>query len=152
MKKYDLYGGIFWLVLGLFVTGMGVKFGLGTFGYPGPGFFPFLVGLILLGLSTGIIFVAVKESRTKKANFAEWPFFRRNVFLILAVLFAYGFSLEFLGYVLGSLFLLLYLFKGPGRQKLWFSTVIAVAMVAATFYFFGVLLQAQFPKGIFNIG
>jgi hypothetical protein len=152
MKKYDLYGGIFWLVMAFFVSGMGLKFGLGTIGYPGPGFFPFLVGLILLGLSIGIILMAVKERRIKKAGFGEWPFFRRNVFFILAILFAYGLSLEYLGYVLGSLFLMVYLFKVPGQQKWWFSTVVTVAMVAMTYYFFGVLLQAQFPKGVFNIG
>ncbi len=152
MKKHDLYGGVFWLVIAAFVSGMGLKFGLGSIGYPGPGFFPFLVGLILLGLSVGILLMGLKERRAAEGNFAQWPFFRKNVFFILAILFAYAFSLEYVGYVVGSFFLLLYLFKVPGAQKWWFSTLMTVAMVAMTYYVFGVLLQAQFPKGVLNIG
>jgi len=152
MKKYDLYGGVLWLVIAVFVSAMGVRFGLGTLKYPGVGFFPFLVGLILFFLSLGIILVALKEKRGQKANYAEWPFFRRKVFIILAILFAYSFSLEYLGYILGSFFLMIYLFKVVGAQKWLFSIVTSAIMVAITYYFFGVLLQAQFPKGLLNIG
>lgn len=151
MKKYDLYGGIFWLCMAIFVSGMGIKFGLGTPSYPRPGFFPFLVGLILLGLSVGILVLTLKE-KYKEANFSESPFFGKKVFFTLAILLAYSFSLEFLGYVIGSFLLMLYLFKVPGAQKWWFSTLVTVVLIALTYYFFGVLLQAQFPKGVLNIG
>ena len=151
MKKYDLYGGLFWLLIGLFVSGMGIKFSLGTFNYPGPGFFPFLVGLILSSLSLGILILAVKE-RSPNAHFTEWPDFGRKVFITLAVLFAYSFSLEYLGYIIGSILLMIYLFKVPGAQRWWFSTFVTVVTIALTYYVFGVLLQAQFPKGSFNIG
>jgi hypothetical protein len=152
MKKYDLYGGVLWLFIAVFVSAMGIKFGLGTFGYPGAGFFPFLVGLILFVLSLGMLLWAIKEGRGKKANFTEWPFFKRKVFYVLAILFAYSFSLEYLGYILSSFFLMFYLFKVPGAQKWWFSIAFTTAMIAITYYFFGVLLQAQFPKGVLNIG
>jgi hypothetical protein len=151
MKKYDLYGGLFWLLIGLFVSGMGIRFGLGTFSYPGPGFFPFLVGLILSSLSLGILILAVKE-RSQDAHFTEWPEFGRNVFITLAVLFTYSFSLEYLGYIIGSILLMIYLFKVPGAQRWWFSTLVTVVTIALTYYVFGVLLQAQFPKGSLNIG
>jgi len=151
MKKYDLYGGLFWLLIGLFVSGMGMKFGLGTFSYPGPGFFPLLVGLILSFLSLGILILAMKE-RTLDAHFTEWPDFARNVFITLAVLFAYSFSLEYLGYIIGSSLLMIYLFKVPGAQRWWFSTLVTLVTIALTYYFFGVLLQAQFPRGSLNIG
>ena len=79
MKKYDTYCGLFWLVMALFVSVTSlVKFGLGTFRYPGPGFFPFLVGLVLLFLSIGMIGTAMKE-RAKSLNFKEWPSFHKNV-------------------------------------------------------------------------
>ena len=151
MKKYDLYGGLFWLLIGRFVSGMGIKFGLGTFSYPGPGFFPFLVGLILSFLSLGILILTLKE-RARDAHFTEWPDCGRNVFVTLAILFAYSFSLEYLGYIVGSLLLMFYLFKVPGAQRWWFSTLVTVVTIALTYYVFGVLLQAQFPKGALNIG
>jgi len=140
-----------WLCMAVFVSGMGIKFGLGTPSYPGPGFFPFLVGLILLCLSLGILVLTLKK-KVREADFSEWPFFGKKVFFTLAILLAYSFSLEFLGYVIGSLLLMLYLFKVPGAQRWWFSMLVTVVVIALTYYFFGVLLQAQFPKGVLNIG
>jgi hypothetical protein len=60
--------------------------------------------------------------------------------------------LEYLGYIVGSLLLMFYLFKVPGAQRWWFSTLVTVVTIALTYYVFGVLLQAQFPKGALNIG
>lgn len=151
MKKYDFYCGLFWLFVALFVSAMGLKFGLGTPGYPGPGFFPFLVGIILAGLSLAII-ILTERVKYKDTTFAKWPFFSKGVFFTLSILFAYSISLEFIGYILGSFFLMLYLFKVPGTQKWRLSLFLSVAMTALTYFFLGVLLQAQFPKGVFNLG
>ncbi len=151
MKKYDLYGGLFWLLMAIFVSGMGVKFGLGTLSYPGPGFFPFLVGLILLCFSFGMIIIAFKE-RSKGPEFKEWPSFGKGVFVTLAILFAYAFSLEYIGFIIGSFFLMFYFFKVPGARKWWFSTTATVVTIALTYYFFVVLLKAQLPKGLLEMG
>ena len=151
MKKYDLYGSVLWLAMGVFVSAMGAKFGLGTPSYPGPGFFPFLVGLILVALGLGTLSIAAK-GRDKDPHFGAWPSFGKRMFLTVAVLLAFAFSLEFLGYVIGSLLLMFYLFKKPGGQSWTFSLLASSIMVGLTYYFFGVLLQAQFPKGILNLG
>ena len=151
MKKYDIYCGLFWLVMALFVCVISLlKFGLGSFGYPGPGFFPFLVGLLLFFLSIGMIGTAMKE-KLKSPDFKRWPSFHQNVTITLLVLFAYAFSLESLGYILGSFLLFVYLFRFPSGKRWWVSVVLSVLVVAITYYFFGVLLQTQFPKGILKI-
>ncbi len=151
MKKYDIYCGLFWLMVALFVIGTSIKMGLGDIGSPKPGFFPFLVGVLLLFLSLGIIVLAVKD-RYEDRHFKEWPSFRVNVLLTLAVLILYAISLEFLGYIIGSFLLFLYLFKFPAGKKWRFSIIVTILVVSLTYYFFGVLLQAQFPKGIFRLG
>ncbi len=139
------------MLMAVFVSAMGIKFGLGTLRYPGPGFFPFLVGLILFFLSLAIISPALKQ-RKKDAHFAEWPHLSGRVFPTMAILFAYGCVLEYSGYILGSFLVMFYLFKVPGEQKWWFSTLVTAITVALTYYIFGVLLQAQFPKGIWDLG
>jgi len=151
MKKYDIYCGLFWLGVALIVSVTSLlKFGLGSFGYPGPGFFPFLVGLLLIFLSIGMIGIALKE-KLKSPDFKQWPLFHRNVTITLLVLFAYAFSLESTGYILGSFILFVYLFRFPSGKRWWVAVVLSVIVVATTYYFFGVLLQTQFPKGILNI-
>jgi putative tricarboxylic transport membrane protein len=151
MKKFDIYCGVFWLVMALFVCTVSLlKFGLGNFRYPGPGFFPFLIGLILFFLSIGMIRMAIKE-RLKSLDFKQWPALHRNVAMTMLVLFAYAFSLETLGYAVGSFLLFVYLFRFPSGKRWWVSVLLSIVIVAITYYFFGVLLQTQFPKGVLNI-
>jgi hypothetical protein len=153
MKLYDLYGGLFWLLMAVFLGGIGLKFGLGTLNYPGPGFFPCIVSVILLGLSVSLITLARHEKRKRTdATFAQRPSFDRSVLFTLAILLLYAFALEVVGYILDSFALMLYLFKVPGQHRWGFSLLSSIVMVALIYYFFGVLLQAQFPKGIFNLG
>lgn len=151
MKKYDIYCGLFLFVTAIFVIGASLKMGLGDVGSPKPGFFPFLVGFLLFFLSLGIIILAVKE-RPKNRTFKEWPSLSVSVLLTLAVLLVYAVSLEFLGYIVGSFFLFLYLFKVPAGKKWVFSILMAIVVVSLSYYIFGVLLKSQFPKGIFNFG
>lgn len=151
MKQYDIYCGLFWLGIALIVSVTSLlKFGLGSFGYPGPGFFPFLVGLLLFFLSLGMIGIALTE-RLKNPSFKQWPVFHRNVTVTLFVLFAYAFTLTSIGYILGSFLLFVYLFRFPSGKRWWVSVVLSVIVVAITYYFFGVLLQTQFPEGILKI-
>jgi putative tricarboxylic transport membrane protein len=151
MKQYDIYCGLFLLATAIFVIGASLKMGLGDVGSPKPGFFPFLVGFLLFFLSLGIIILALKE-RHKDPTFKERSPLRVSVLLTLAVLIVYAISLEFLGYIVGSSFLFLYLFKVPAEKKWVFSIFMAIVVVSLSYYIFGVLLQAQFPKGIFHLG
>jgi len=151
MKQYDIYCGLLLLATAIFVIGASLKMGLGDVGSPKPGFFPFLVGFLLFFLSLGIIILALKE-RHKDPTFKEWSSLRVSVLLTLAVLIVYAISLEFLGYIVGSFFLFLYLFKVPAGKKWVVSIFMAMVVVSLSYYIFGVLLQAQFPKGIFHLG
>ena len=71
--------------------------------------------------------------------------------MTLLVLFAYAFTMELLGYALGSFLLFFYLFRFPAGKKGWVAVVLSVAVVTLNYIFFGILLKAQFPKGILNI-
>lgn len=151
MKKYDVYGGLLWLIISIFVGVMGINFGIGTIRYPGPGFLPLLMGIILFGLALGMIILATRK-KNQEANFKESPSYDKSVFWTLAILFVYAFLLEFLGYIIASFLVILYLFKVPGGRKWGFSIFVTLVTIAVTWYFFGILLQAQFPKGLWDIG
>ncbi len=71
--------------------------------------------------------------------------------MTLLVLFVYAFTLEVLGYAVGSFLLFFYLFKFPAGKRAWVSIVLSITVVTLSYIFFGILLKAQFPKGIFNL-
>ena len=61
MKKYDRLVGLIWLILGIGICIGSTRLRLGKFSNPGPGFMPFLAGVIM-GISGFIlIFPALQE-------------------------------------------------------------------------------------------
>ena len=152
MKKYDIYAGIFWTGVSIYLMATAIfSLGLGNPKTPGPGFFPLIVGFILLAFGIAAILVAIRERKDAK-DFNRWPAFGKNIFIYSAVLLGYSFVFEYLGFILSSFLLLFYLFLFPGKRTLLFSLLFSLAVVTATYYTFGVLLQAQFPEGVFGIG
>lgn len=152
MKKYDLYGAFFWAGLAIYIILSASQMGLGKPRSPGPGFFPILVGFVLLFLSAFLATAAIRDKK-KRREFNEWPSFYGNVFSNAAVLFAYSIILlPYLGFIISGFLLLAFFFAIPGGKKWWFSMLFSAFVVFITYYFFGVLLEAQFPRGILDIG
>jgi putative tricarboxylic transport membrane protein len=152
MKKSDLYCGGFLAAGGVFVVFHALHLGMGNPQNPGPGFFPLIVGFFLLFFSGLIVLLGLRE-RNPDVHYNEWPSFHGNVFWSLGLLFVYSlFLLESLGFILSGFALLLYFYKISSGKNWWVSTFYAALIVSVSYYFFGVLLEAQFPKGIFAIG
>ncbi len=148
MKRYDVYGGIFWLLFGVLVGGISlVDLGLGTPSHPGPGLFPFLIGIIMALVAVALIAMAL-GSRKKDAAFGQRPSFTRNIPLTLAVLCVYALVLEYLGYLISTSILLFYLFKISASVNWRMSLLMTAVVMVASYYFFVVLLQSQLPNGI----
>ena len=71
MKNRDLHSSMFWMGFGvLFVVGS-LQQGLLRKGIPGPGFLPFILGIVLMGLSLMIFIPALskKEESIEGRNF-----------------------------------------------------------------------------------
>lgn len=78
--------------LGLFMVFRGLAYGFGSLGDPGSGFFPVLVGTVLIGCSIGTFFVG---ERYVLSNVLELPL--RPLLLIPAALFLFGIVAHFFG-------------------------------------------------------
>lgn len=146
MKKYDIYCGFLWLIIAAFVVIKAFQIGLGSLQYPGPGFFPLIVGIFLVSLSSILLLKIVKE-KIKLINFDNWPSFSIKIFITWGILIIYTIFLDMLGFIFCSLIVLFYLFKMPAHKSFLFSILVSIITVFASYYFFGVLLQAQLPKG-----
>jgi hypothetical protein len=148
LKRYDLYGGIFWLVLSLLICGISLwDLGLGSFAHPEPGMAPFLVGALLLCTSLVMITLAWHQRKVTTA-LEGMPSFGRNVPIAITVLLVYALVLEYLGYLISTTLLLFYLFKCSASRNWRISLLMTVIVMVISFYFFVVLLQSQLPKGI----
>lgn len=148
IRKYDIYCGIFWLLLGGSVCVMSLKdLGLGTLRYPAPGFYPFLISLLLICIALVLIIRAVNY-RKKAPEFSKRPSFGWNVPITLGAMLVYAFVMDYLGYLISTSLLMLFFFKVTASLKWWVSLLLTAVTISISYYFFVVLLQSQLPAGI----
>ena len=151
MKKLDLIGSAFWLVIGLLICEESWRINLGEFRNPGPGFLPFGTGLILGGLALTVLARSWPgEGRGDRAFWADrsrWP----KGILTLACIFIYGVLLEPLGFLLTTFLIMGFMFRVIEPQR-W-RTVLAGAFLSAViaYLIFDTWLQVELPKGLLGI-
>ena len=150
MERNRILPILFWIGFGLLVMSLSYKLGLGGFHNPGPGFMPFLVGLLLFAISFYPLLkflcktggeTNVEEKRSQ-ANF-------KKIALVVGSLFAYALLLENLGYLITTSLLLFLLFSSMGSKK-WWSTLMASVFTALVTYFGFTFLGVLFPAGIWK--
>jgi|YelNatPaOPRAMG01_1025707.scaffolds.fasta_scaffold141304_1 hypothetical protein len=142
--RSDLKSGIFFLIISLVIIWESIRVELGTFLSPGSGFLSFGIGLVLCGLSIVLIL------RGLKIRIYQKPISIR-VILALISLFIYSLVLEYLGFVVPTFFLVLFLFQ-LGQRRNWFLTIgISLVVTFLAYFIFGSLLHVYFPKGILGI-
>jgi hypothetical protein len=149
IRNSDLWGGLFWLAIGAFVTWAGRDMGLGRVGDPGPGFAFFWIGLLMCALALAVIGQALVSGGPPLASL--WAGVRwRKVLLIVAILLGYGTGFQAIGFIPCTLALLLVLmwFVDPVDWRL--ALVIAVVATFGVWAAITKWLKIQLPAGILS--
>jgi len=147
IRNSELWGGLFWLVIGAYVIWAGRNLGLGHVADPGPGFVIFWVGILMCALALGVIGHAVV--RGGPALDSLWAGTRwRKVLVIVALLLIYGAGFEALGFIPCTLALLLVLMWFIDPVRWWVALVIAVVATFGVWYAVTVWLKIQLPAGV----
>jgi putative tricarboxylic transport membrane protein len=118
---------------------------------PGPGFFPFWLGL--LGALLALVLLAQLRLRGVEPGAAVLAFDRagtRNVALVLAGLIAASAALELAGFRLATLLLLAYLLLVLGVRRSLAIALFAAAGSFGVYYVFFDLLKVPLPVGVFG--
>jgi len=137
-----------WLMFALYICIESMRLPLGSWRDPGPGFLPVGSGIIL-GLLSGIVYLRARGSKSPEVKESWYSTERwKNLILVLAALFAYAIFLETLGFLLGTLLLLIFLFRGIEPQR-WIVSIGGSALASFISYVvFELWLKTQLPKGI----
>jgi putative tricarboxylic transport membrane protein len=148
-RERDVSSSLFWTLVGVLFCIGGLHYGIRKSGIPGPGFLPFVTGLILVALSLILL-----VSRLWKASGGDDPKGEpmpagqalRRILIVLGALFLFALLLERLGFVLTAfLFMMVLLRLEPRKWTFIFFTSFGAA---AFFYFlFKVLLRVPLPAG-----
>ncbi len=151
MGRADQFSCLFWFALGMAVTFLSYRLGLGTLTSPGPGFLPFWCALILSALSLGVFFHRLlipsggePQKIRKLWEGVRWP---RGALVVAAIL-VYSLVFTTLGYLLSTIALLLLLFKAIEPQG-WAAAIGGAVLTSfISFVVFALWLDVQLPRGI----
>jgi putative tricarboxylic transport membrane protein len=152
MGKADRISGLFWLFFSLFISYESYRMGLGSVYQPGPGFLFFWTGIVVALLALAVIARSLaaqpadeeKEAATGKRS-------GRKIVLVLVALFLYALLMEWLGFIIVTLLLFVFLLGVIEKKKWWFAVVVSLAVTVAAYLLFEVGLQSQLPKGLLGL-
>ena len=153
MRRRDIWSSLVWLGVGIIFLVGSLRQGLFRRGIPGPGFLPFIIALSLIVLSLMVFFPAFSrktEGTGEVENFfPEKDSFKKILFGLIA-LFAYGFALEYTGYIITTFFFMIFASRIMEREK-WAGPLFMAVLTAVLSYLLFVSLEVQLPRGVLGI-
>jgi putative tricarboxylic transport membrane protein len=153
VKKRDIISSLFWMAMGIGVCYGGYDLDLGTLHDPGSGFMFFWVGIIMIGLSLGILIRAMKATAVAGELKALLTGIRwKKVVFILVALLLYAYVFVPLGFILSTILLLIFLFKAVEPQRWSWAILGAIISTLAAYGVFHLWLRSPLPKGFLGIG
>ncbi len=149
MKSRDFLSSIFWILFSLAVVNLTSRLSFGSLHEPGPGFFPLLTSLVILGLSLAVLIRSLLQGRPRMTGIgAELLKSLVKVSPVLILLFLYAVLLDTLGFLIVTFLLIFLLLEVIYRQKWWVGLITALAGSLGSYLIFQVWLQSQLPKGL----
>jgi putative tricarboxylic transport membrane protein len=149
MGKADRISGAFWCLFSLFISFESHKLGLGTVHQPGPGFLFFWIGIVIAILSVIVILTSFKKDSEDKSRASIST--RTNItklLLVLGSLFIYALLIEWLGFLIVTLLLFVFLLRFIEKKKTWVAVLVSLTVTILSYLLFEIGLQSQLPKGL----
>jgi hypothetical protein len=153
LQNRDKLSSLFLILFSVLVCTGSSGYAIGSLRKPGPGFFPFIGGLILgiLSLSHFLLLTARRKKGTERGESVtpggKWS----NIILPLVVLFAYPLLLSVIGFVLTTFLFFVVLLRCVEPVRWPTALKVSVGVTILSYAFFQLWLKVQFPKGIFGI-
>lgn len=151
MKRYQMGSAVFLLLFGAAICWEARTLDMGRVVKPGPGFFPFWLGIALVIVSLALI-LQLRRQKAEVPIQRLWKGLRwEKILYALGALLLYAFFLESLGYILATFFLLSFLLRVIDAQR-WPVVIFGSAITSfITYALFKIWLQVQLPVGLWGM-
>jgi hypothetical protein len=133
------------LILGIVIIIVSLQYGFGALKSPGPGLYPFFLGLIIVPFSIVLVALGLKSQKSEPL-FSKSAFITFSLMVISFILWIV--SLPLLGYVIAT-FCVTYAFCKIMRLEGWLRPFLLSTCTALFVYLlFDVWLYIDLPRGI----
>jgi hypothetical protein len=151
VRTWDLVLTALITFIGCYVVFSGWRLGFGAFEAPGPGFIAVFAGLLLaLFSATNMILNILKHQEDAARPFWPESDSHRKVLLTLAGPVAFTLLLNYLGFFLCTLGMLIYLFRIIHPHRIGLILVLSLSTAVVCLVLFQFVLKVQFPQGLID--
>ena len=148
MLRSDRFSALFFLALAIFICQQSMGIGVGTLRRPGPGLLSFGAGAAIGLLSLAFL---IQTFLSKKAIAGpvqdKGTGGKVKTISICISLFIFTIAVNWLGFILSTLFFTLFLFRTVESEPWWRSVIKAVLVTVGNYLLFVAWLGLRLPKG-----
>jgi hypothetical protein len=140
-NQKDFWAGVMFIAFGAFFAGFGSQYTFGSADHMGPGYFPTLLGIIVIVLGL-IVSIGGLSSGAEEETIDKFDW--RTLFFVLFPIVLFGLVLNTLGLIV-ALFLLVMISSYAGHEFRWKEALInSAVLIALCFVIFVWALKLQF--------
>lgn len=133
-SEKDFWAGLMFMATGLGFAGGATNYSFGSSARPGPGYFPFGLGILLAILGAFIVFESLTVSTRDGEKIGAFPF--KPMFLIILAVVLFGVTLPLLGMVIALPLLILISSLAGDEFKLTEVILVAVVLTVGSWLVF----------------
>jgi putative tricarboxylic transport membrane protein len=133
------------LALGVAAIFESAKLPLGTVRNPGQGFFPWWISIVIVLLAVVLLTQALTS---RPSTNQQAPGRIAKVTALLLVLAAYTFLLDFLGYLICTFFLVLFMLRATDPHRWLVALSMALFTAVGSYVVFAIWLSVPLPRGL----
>ena len=145
----DWFSSLFFILLSIYVCWQSIDLGFGSFGKPGPGFFPFLSGLVL-GFLGAIVFLGTWISEKIDEKIFNQKISWKPLVLTFSSLVGFNLFLKTLGFNFTTFLFIGVLLRAIEIKTWTVSILVALSITLGAYIVFELLLQSRLPGGPFE--
>ncbi len=137
---------IVFAILAILICIQSYTMSIGTLSHPESGFFPFILGALLLIFSGIKLLVDLHANGALRFLKPDMP--AKRIIPVLFILFAYVFALDVLGFILSTILLVFLLIRIIETKAWWVGALVALGTTTLCYLVFQVWLRVQLPMGM----
>ncbi len=146
-NKRDMNAGVLLIMIGIGVIIWSIRLQVGTISKPLPGFFPLLVGLVIIALSL-ILLVKGWLGRGEASPHADVKWKRQLI--MVAGLAVYVMIMVHLGYIPSTIFIVAVTLRMHGVMSWKVISLTSLILSVTVYFLFTQLLGVELPAGILS--
>jgi putative tricarboxylic transport membrane protein len=147
-NRADIIGSVLLIIVGAGVVIESLRLKLGTPLMPKPGFFPFIGGLLLIGLALVLLVHGLRRRHEPTLQPGEASGTLLRPLILIVSLGIYTAALKYVGYVLPTMILVAVILRVLGVKSWKILTVASLGLSVIAYVLFGRILGIDLPKGV----